>query len=222
MPPAFALSQDQTLRFIISIPAPRTSQPQEPEPTQQTDPNSHLIPSQTQTLSDPNPARLQSVRNASKKNTSRHPQNRNSSPAQSKPNPNPSTNQTHAHTLSRTNTNPKGRRQRIPSIAYTVVKERSESRPCLSHLRKARQPCLKDSRHPLAQTCNASGVAKSKQALPPTQGASSRPAPDLRQPLTKDRGTLSHHFAIPAEADDHGPPRCSRGSGCLLPRGWRE
>jgi hypothetical protein len=138
MPPAFALSQDQTLRFINACSLQLS--PQNPNANEQTQLNcgalGRLRPDQPLTgPNQPKPPKgnLQSVRNASNEYVTNAP-----SPAKSRSilaNPNQNqTNQspTRSHAQATHRTPPT-----YPFLAYVNVKEQSQAARSTSHVRNA-------------------------------------------------------------------------------------
>jgi hypothetical protein len=135
MPPAFALSQDQTLRFIPVPSHPDTKINQDPFLIQYPAPD-HYQP------------RTRSIKrnvNASIDTPIARPQ---TAVQVLKTNPNPSQPTSHPPLQENSPRAPTA----YPFLPDSLVKERSENRRRISHMRNTRQPCLKDSRHDAAQT----------------------------------------------------------------------
>ena len=131
MPPAFALSQDQTLRFIKTR-RPKVTQPDEHRPYSLIKSAQATRPGQT----------TRSVCSSSKRYINKHPNH--PSKRVTKPNYTQTTNR---HALSGTTS---GRRQRIPSRPYIIVKEQPVSGLAAEIFRSARRREALSSRVPRA------------------------------------------------------------------------
>ena len=131
MPPAFALSQDQTLRFIKTR-RPKVTQPDEHRPYSLIKSAQATRPGQT----------TRSVCSSSKRYINKHPNH--PSKRVTKPNYTQTTNR---HALSGTTS---GRRQRIPSRPYIIVKEQPVSGLAAEIFRSSRRREALSSRVPRA------------------------------------------------------------------------
>jgi hypothetical protein len=190
MPPAFALSQDQTLRFIKTR-RPKVTQPDEHRPYSLIKSAQATRPGQT----------TRSVCSSSKRYINKHPNH--PSKRVTKPNYTQTTNR---HALSGTTS---GRRQRIPSRPYIIVKEQKLGQTAY-HLAGGAD-CLTESTL-AAGGKSFTGTAREMQATVPFGEAAFRGPPDARQQLSLQSYDCLPTLLAPLQIPS-GKPRDSDAQG---------